>query len=452
MRALKYLALALFTISLLLPAPAWPFAEDGKLLKVVVLSRHGVRAPTQDARVLEMWSRKTWPTWPVVKGDLTPRGERLIKAMWTDLRALFASYDLLPKNQCPPPGAIYVRADVDERTRATARGILDGLGEGCSLGFAVSTEHIDPLFHPVKAGLYRFNPVAAATDVLSMTHGGMDALQDQLNGPMNLISKINGEPSAKLCARFTLIPNCQLTDLPNAVSVSSDGKNIRLVGGLSIASSLAEIFLLEYGNWPGGDAGWGQVNATTLGQILPLHARIFDIVNRAPVVSWARGSSLLREMTAALLGRHYDSRCNDAKLVVFVGHDTNLANLGSLLNITWQASGYPLNGIPPGGALFLELWEKNGKRQVRARFYAQPPHALHAPFGDEAAAMSPASESQEAKRHAPVAAIISAPPVVGQARFDEENFASLVERATEGAPIAPRQNPPLEFGRVVPEK
>lgn len=447
MQCARIFAAAILCAFICLPGQALGFAPEGKLLKVVVLSRHGVRAPTQDEKVLKMWSRKTWPVWPVERGYLTPRGARLVKAMWTDMRQIFAKKKLLPETSCPAADSIFVRADVDERTRATAQAILEGLADNCSFGYAVSKDKIDPLFHPVKAGLYRFNPVEAATNVLSMTDGGMEKLQEDLSGAVSLIGRINGDPSEKLCSRFTLTANCQLTDLPNAVSVSADGASIRLVGGLSIASSLAEIFLLEYGNWPVEAAGWGQVNASVLGQILPAHSRIFDIVNRAPVVAWARGSSLLREMTAALFGEHYDKRCNEAKLVVFVGHDTNIANIGSLLGINWRVSGYPFNGIPPGGALCLELWENAGEPLVYARFYAQPPAALHAPFINEMTKSDgEKTEFEDARTHAPVAAVVGAPPVVGQARFEADKFKNLVARSTEGAPLAPEQIPPLEYG------
>ena len=51
---------------------------DAKLLKMVVLSRHGVRSPTQSSETLESWSRKDWPEWPVKRGGLTPRGAKLV--------------------------------------------------------------------------------------------------------------------------------------------------------------------------------------------------------------------------------------------------------------------------------------------------------------------------------------------------------------------------------------
>lgn len=433
------------SVSLWPPVPVQAAAgDDGRLLKIVVLSRHGVRAPTQKHDVLTQWSQRSWPVWPVKRGELTPRGAALVTAMWGNLGETFRRAGLLPQELCPRPGDVFVRADVDQRTRATARALLDGLAPDCHLGYAVTSEAIDPLFHPVKAGLYAFDPVGAAKDILSMTDGGLGHLQDDLATPLALVGQLAAPVSPGLCARFSLPPDCALSDIPNAVSVAPDGRSVGIAGSLAIASGMAEIFLLEYGEWPGAAAGWGQVDAATLRQVLPVHARVFDVVNRAPLVAWARGSSLLTEMEAALRGAHYDERCNKAALVVFVGHDTNIANLGALLGINWHLDEYPANGIPPAAALMLELWEKNGAREVRVNFFAQPPAALHAPLAT-ATAMSPA----ELHAHAPQAATVSAPPVVGQARFPLEEFSARVAQATAGAPLAPRQLPPLNFAREV---
>ncbi|MDE5879206.1 MAG: histidine-type phosphatase, partial [Desulfovibrio sp.] len=353
--------------------------------------------------------------WPVKRGDRTPRGAALVTAMWGDLGEGFRKEGILPPNLCQKPADVFVRADTDERTRATARALLDALAPDCRLGFAVSTDAIDPLFHPVKAGLYTFDPIGAATDILSMTDGGLGQLQDDLATPLALVGRLSAPVSPELCGRFNLPQDCALSDIPNAVSVAPDGRNVNLTGSLAIASSLAEIFLLEYGEWPGIAAGWGQVTAPTLRKVLPVHARVFDVVNRAPLVAWARGSSLLAEMGAALLGTHYDERCNKAALVVFVGHDTNIANLGALLGVNWQLEDYPVNGIPPASVLVLELREKAGGREVRVNFLAQPLAALHTPFGP-GGVLTPAG----VREHAPRKATVTAPPVVGAARFPLE--------------------------------
>lgn len=418
--------------------------DDWRLIKVVVLSRHGVRAPTQKAETLALWSQRVWPVWPVKRGDLTPRGAQLVTAMWGNLAENWRHEGILPPNLCQQPANVFVRADVDERTRATARALLDGLAPDCRLGFTVSTAGIDPLFHPVKAGLYAFDPIGAATDILSMTNGGLGQLQDDLATPLALAGQISAPISVQLCERFGLAPNCALSDLPNAVSIASNGSNVGILGSLDIGSSLAEIFLLEYGQWPDAYAGWGQVDENTLRKVLPVHTRVFNVVNRAPLVAWARGASLLSEMGAALLGTHYDERFNKAGLVVFVGHDTNIANLGALLGVNWQMEGYPANSIPPAAALMLELREKKGKQEVRVRFFAQSMSALHKPFSADGP-LSPADQYEHAAR----AATVTAPPVVGDARFPLEEFKGRIQAATAGAPLAPPQQPPLDFAREV---
>lgn len=445
--------LKIVSFFLLLCFASHPFADSAqcesgdRLVKMVGLSRHGVRSPTQKKELLELWSTRSWPLWPVEQGYLTQRGAHLVSAMWANMREIVADAGILPRDGCPVSGKVFIRADTDERTRATATAILAGLLPGCNAGYAVARHAPDPLFHPVKAGLYTFDPTQAATDILSMTGGGLAYLQEIFAGPLGLIDKIAGPPAPALCARYSLPPECHLYDFPNGISVSADGRNVQLSGGLSIASSLAEIFLLEYGEWPGTAAGWGQVDATTLSQILPVHSRIFDVVNRAPLISWARGASLLNEIYMALTGGHGDGRINEAAIVIFVGHDTNIANIGGLLGVNWRVKGYPLNGIPPAGVLMFELWENEARKYVKIRFYAQPPSALHASFTSEKPQTNPnmpflpddnslLSESN-IKTHAPVAGVVNCPPVVGEARYSLDEFRLKVQACIAGAPIAP---------------
>ncbi len=352
--------------------------------------------------------------------------------MWENMRQILISKGLLPDQACPPANSIYIRADTDERTRATAYAMTVGLARGCSLGYAVTDEKIDPLFHPVKGGLYHFNPAKAAVDILARSGGGLNAFQQRLSQPLDLLESIIGSPAPRLCARFSFTPDCKLTDLPNAVSVSPDGQDVKLTGALSIASSIAEIFLLEYGQWPGEGAGWGMVNSHVLSQLLPVHSSVFDLVNRAPLIAWARGGFLLNEMTKALQGIHPDPKVNEARLVVFVGHDTNIANLASLLDLDWKADKYPENGIPPAAALFLELWDNGGVKEVKASFFVQPMEALHS-------AME--GPDTDINKFCPVEAEVSAPPLAGEAVFNLDKFVSHVAKVAGDAPSIRQKSP-----------
>ena len=61
--------------------PAFAEAESGTLIRLVVVSRHGVRSPIPTASELHNWSAAPWPLWPVAPGELTPRGKQLVTLM-----------------------------------------------------------------------------------------------------------------------------------------------------------------------------------------------------------------------------------------------------------------------------------------------------------------------------------------------------------------------------------
>ena len=154
MRRLFFSA-ALAAVLLCVPSPS-PAADappaDARLVKVVALSRHGVRPPTQSAETLASWSSRQWPDWGIPPGHLSERGAALIRAEWEGMRNALAFNGLLPASGCPEEGSIFIYADNEERTLATARAMLEGLAPGCGMEVSSAPEGRDPVFHPVKSG------------------------------------------------------------------------------------------------------------------------------------------------------------------------------------------------------------------------------------------------------------------------------------------------------------
>ena len=370
----KYLVLLfLLTVSLVLPAPS-AGQEETRLVRQVVLVRHGIRSPTQTSATLHMWSDREWPVWPVERGELTPRGAELVMLQWQQQKIHLERSGLIPST--PDPSSIFVYADKDERTQATAEAILLGLLPRGPLAYTVSRATIDPLFHPVKAGVLHLDKEKATQDILATANGSLPLLEQELSLAIDHIAEVTGQPGPGFCVENHAENDCTLTSIPTSISFG-DGDTVTLKGQLGIASSLAEIFLLEYGQWPGKAAGWGQVDKTMLQKILPVHSRIFDVVNRAPSVAKARGSLLLEEMFEALTGQSSNEAINKARLIIFVGHDTNIATTGALLHLDWKLPDYPQNEIPPGSCLVLNLWERGNERLVSAEFVALSMDSLH---------------------------------------------------------------------------
>ncbi len=94
----RSLCAGLVFLALVQDAPAAEFTLE----RVVLISRHGVRSPTDPASLPDFASRP-WPTWPVPAGYLTPRGEKLATLMGGYYRKHFAARGLLPAKGCPKP-------------------------------------------------------------------------------------------------------------------------------------------------------------------------------------------------------------------------------------------------------------------------------------------------------------------------------------------------------------
>ena len=137
---------------------------------------------------------------------------------------------------------------------------------------------VTPLFHPVRAGQAGLDARAVRAE-LERALAGLNILP----GALELIQRVTGCCSPRLCDGSTR--GCALADIPDTVGFSRG--DVKLGGRLAMASSLAEIFLLEYGQWPERNAGWGEVDAEALTTMLPVHNMVFDALHRAPDVAAA---------------------------------------------------------------------------------------------------------------------------------------------------------------------
>ena len=118
-------------------------------------------------------------------------------------------------------------------------------------------------------------------------------------------------------------------------------------GSLALASTLTENLLLEYTNgFSGEQFGWGRLTATDLEHLLALHTTYAELMRRTPYLAKARGSNLLnhivRTMEQSSTGKTVNGAIGpaDAKLVVIVGHDTNVSNLSGMLGLSWVVSSH----------------------------------------------------------------------------------------------------------------
>jgi 4-phytase/acid phosphatase len=383
-RLTGYVVALLAAGAMLTPTLAWG-AGDEVLQKVVIVSRHGVRTPEVSAAELDGWSTGPWPAWNEPAGDLTARGAQLAKLLGQYYRSYAISEQLLPEQGCPPRGSVLFYADVAERTKATAQALLDGLAPGCGIAYGSKQgATVDGLFHPVVAGVCRLDAMAAQTAILSRVAGDLNSVPLDFKIPFDVLQAGMDCCRPALCAAFGKPEGCKLASLPTALSPLPNGKGMEMIGALAIASAAAEIFLLEYTD--GMDASqvaWGRLSPAQMLQTYRLHTEAFDLMERTPYLARRQGSALLLRAAAAITGGHSsglgsaDAAVRDAKFIVLVGHDTNIANIAGILDLTWTQAGYQRNQTPPAGALVFEVRLGADKKQrVYTSYLAQSPEQM----------------------------------------------------------------------------
>jgi 4-phytase/acid phosphatase len=219
----------------------------------------------------------------------------------------------------------------------------------------------------------RSTPRARAA-VLERAGGSLETALAPYRDSVRRLQSVLGCCAAKLCQ-----PGgrklCTLADMPSTLDVRPKDGAVRLTGPIAIGSTASEIFLLEYAEGlPLNQVAWGRASSPArITPLLRLHRLQFDLIERTPYLAARQGTTLLHEVLAALRAVKPGGAAAASKLIVYVGHDTNLANIGGMLGIHWSLAGYLRDETPPAGALAFELLREGGTGRlfVRLVYYAQ---------------------------------------------------------------------------------
>jgi 4-phytase / acid phosphatase len=376
----RRIALAAAALTLFGSPLAAAAADDEVLQKVVIVSRHGVRTPIAAPAEMASWSSRPWPSWNEPAGNLTARGGELVYLLGRYYRQYLIAEQLLPEQGCPQRGTLFFHADLPERTKETAQALIDSMAPGCGIAYRTRQDaKVDSLFHPVEAGVCRIDAMTAQSSILQRVAGDLNSVPRDFKQPFEALQAGMDCCKPALCTAWGKPEGCKLADLPTVLSPQPDGTGIAMLGALAIASTATENFLLEYAE--GLDlakVAWGRLTPAQLMQSFRLHTEEFDLMERTPYLAKRQGSALLMRTAAAVTsGRSnglgaLDNAVRDAKVVVYVGHDTNIANLAAIMDVTWTQAGYQRNQTPPAGALVFEVRLGADKKQRVYTSYVAP--------------------------------------------------------------------------------
>src|SRR5262249_52585588 len=298
-----------------------------------------------------------------------------------------ASEDLLPSKGCPSAGDLFVWADVDQRTLETGEGILEGLAPSCN-GISVHSLNadVDPLFHPVKAKVCAFDREKTEAAILGRIGDRFAAVEQAAGSDLQALQNVLGCCGAEPCKRFGKPAPRRLQDLGSDLlwkepaDPKKQNEAFSLEGTLGIASTAAEVFLLEYASaFQGEKWGFGRIDEAGMLRLGRLHTLLFETLDRTPYVAPREGSELLNPGAAILEGSwpRLPEMPKSAKAGFLGGPATNIGTLRAMLGVSWQHPDSQANDTPPAGALVFELRRGSDRRnRVFVSYLAQSPRQM----------------------------------------------------------------------------
>ncbi|MBN8713804.1 MAG: histidine-type phosphatase [Xanthomonadales bacterium] len=322
-----------------------------------MLMRHGVRSPTKAQVSPKGTNDQPWPKWPVGYGELTPHGADAARLLGTWDRANWAARGLLPATGCPTAADIDVAASATPRTRDTAKAWLQGFAPQCQITVSYPDSKKDDIeFHPFDAHSVAIDSAEAVKAQQAMAPAGGMAADVQAHAELYaLLNKALGcQPKAA----------CDLSQTSPDLVPEQDGP-ASVGSAIGDASTISQTFLLEYlQGMPMREVAWGRLTRAQIEELEQFHILKYKYEARAPYVADRAASPLASRMLKAVEG--------GPKLTLLAGHDTNIADLGGMLDLHWQVPSYPANDPPPGGALGFEvLANASGQQFVRVFYRAQ---------------------------------------------------------------------------------
>ena len=361
-------AVAGILLATFLAAPALA-AGDLVLDKVVVLMRHGVRPPTS-SKAIEPFAAQPWPAWEVADGMLTPHGAEAVGRLGAWEGRMLASRGLLNAPECPKPGEVFAWANSAlQRTVDTGNALLAAMFPDCGLTVGHGTgKGADPLFTASDTDVGRLDPEKGRAAILEAMGGSFDKPKQRLAPLFRELSGILG------CGA----KGCDFADRPWEIAPKSDGRNLSLEGPIGEASTIAQVFLLEYANGlPPDQLAWGHIkSADDVIRLSAMRQIKYEYFERVPYIARRGASNILNQLLiglaegASVPGIDTAGGPPDAKLTLFVGSDTQIAEIGGMLDAHWTLQSYLEDETPPsGGLVFERLLDKvTGQRFVRVKF------------------------------------------------------------------------------------
>lgn len=338
------------------------------LKQVVLISRHGLRAPlaTGDS-TLGKSSAHPFPKWTTKGSWLTPKGEVLEVYFGNYIKSWLINNHLFKKDVCPSRENITIYTNSKQRTIATGEFFAAGAFPGCNIPVEnrEALGKMDYTFSPViRDGSNEFKKIALKAMAKEASPTGIDGMNKELKPAYDLLNEIVDYKHSYACKKEG---KCDIASIPTVLKFNRD-KEPGISGPLRLGTIISDAFILQYyDGYPMKDVAWGKIkNNEEWLRLAKIKDKYGEVLFGAPEVAKHVAKPLLDyvDKTIKVDGKK--------QLTVLVGHDSNVVSVLSALDVKPYVLPDTFEKTPIGGKIAIERWTgPHGKNLVRLEYIYQ---------------------------------------------------------------------------------
>ena len=328
-------------------------SDDYTLKKVVVLSRHNIRAPLSgEGSFLSTATPHTWFQWTADTSQLSLRGGILETMMGQYFRKWLESEELIPENYQPEDGEVRFYANAKQRTQATARYFASGMLPVAIVDIERHADYdtMDETFTP-KLHFLNDAYEKTAMEEISAFGGdkGLEGLDSQMTDAYALLEDVLDLQDSEAYKKG------ELTGFtPGSIQIKLNlDEEPGMEGDLKTATQLADALVLQYYEEEDPrEAAFGHdltmEDWQTLDSIKELYSKIL-FTSTAVAVNVAQ--PLLVEIKNEL-------QEENRRFTFLCGHDSNVASVLAAMGVEeYSLPGTVERDTPIGVKLVFEVYE-----------------------------------------------------------------------------------------------
>lgn len=315
-------------------------AENYRLEKVLIFSRHNVRAPTNhNTPLLGKLTNKKWIEWSSKPGELSLRGGIMETAMGQYFKEYLEKENFIPDNYIPKDGEFRFYANSYQRTVATTKFFASGMLPVAN----VKVEYKYPVSRHDEIFVTKFGNVSEnyRQEILNQILERHNAknfqeLAESLKPELDSVEKILDFKNSPY-AKENNLQHFPTNDLEFKIE---SNKSISWSGGIQKAAAAVDSLIMQYYE---DDYTFGRkLNAKQLGDLKKIHDFAMSTVCGIP-------KSAVMFANPALKFLSEENSAEGRRFSFIGGHDSNVMSILAALEVEEYNLPDPVEGLTPIG-------------------------------------------------------------------------------------------------------